>query len=171
MEKNFVEKVTNLEREKIKYVPKRFLDEALDTLWNNTGMDAETLEEENEIDSYIHNLKKQADEESKELPIIDDDNKKSDISVCPYCGGKMILNFCEGYRGVNSYYTPINRSRNMIRGGDAIQYKCCYCGASSPNVYLRISLIDEKELKNDIKEEITAAVEEIKREEEGEYDD
>lgn len=167
MEKNFVEKVTNLEREKIKYVPVSFLNEALETLWNNASAHDLDNEEENEIDSYINELKTKANAESKELYEIENDSKKPDISICPYCGGKMILSFCSGDRGVAAY----NRNRIKIREGDGIQYKCCYCGASSPNVFLRVSLLDENEVKKDIQMEIEAAIDEIKREEEGEYDD
>lgn len=165
MEKNFIEKVTNLEREKIKYVPVSFLNEALDTLWNN--LDDHNDMEENEIDSYINELKAKANAESKELYAIDDNDKKPDISICPYCGGKMILSFCTGDRGVAAY----SRNRIKIREGDGIQYKCCYCGSTGPNVFLRVSLLDENEVKKDIQMEIEAAIDEIKREEEGDYDD
>ena len=153
MEKNFVEKVTNLEREKVKYVPASFRNEALDTLWNNASAHDLDNEEENEIDSYINELKAKADAESKMLPIIETDDKKPDISICPYCGGEMIMNFATGGRA------------------ESVQYKCVYCGASSPKVFLRVSLLDENEVKKDIQKEIDGAIAEIKREEEGEYDD
>lgn len=167
MEKNFVEKVTNLERKKIKYVPVLFLNDALETLWANASAHIGTNEEENEIDSYINELKAKADAESKMLPIIETDDKKPDISICPYCGGKMILRFCTGDLGVASY----SRNRIKIREGDGIQYKCCYCGSTGPNVYLSIPLLDENRVKNDIQKEIECAIDEIKREEEGEYND
>ena len=168
MEKNFVEKVTNLEREKIKYVPVLFLNEALDTLWTNSSAHLETAEEENEIDSYINELKAKADAQSKMLPIIETDDKKPDISICPYCGGKMFLSFSNNNRRVKM--TPY-KDYSPIRGGDSISYKCGYCGASSPNVYLRIALLDENAVKKDIQREIEGAIEEIRRDEEGEYDD
>lgn len=168
MEKNFVEKVTNLEREKVKYVPVSFLNEALDTLWTNSSAHLETAEEENEIDSYINELKAKADAQSKMLPIIETDDKKPDISICPYCGGKMFLSFSNNNRRVKM--TPY-KDYSPIRGGDSISYKCGYCGASSPNVYLRIALLDENAVKKDIQREIEGAIEEIRRDEEGEYDD
>lgn len=166
MEKNFIEKVTNLEREKVKYVPVSFLNEALDTLWNN--LDDHNDMEENEIDSYINELKAKANAESKELYAIDDDDKKPDISICPYCGGKMFLSFSDNDRRVNR--TPY-KGYGSIRGGDSINYKCGYCGASSPNVYLRLSLLDENRIRTELQREIECAIDEIKHEEEGEYDD
>lgn len=167
MEKNFVEKVTNLEREKVKYIPVSFLNEALETLWNNASAHIAEDEEENEIDCYINELKAKADAESKTLPIIETDDKKPDISICPYCGGEMLLTFWNEDRSSVSY----NRNRIRIRGGDSIQYKCCYCGATSPNIYLRISLLNEEEVKKDMQKEIEFAMKEVKIEEEGEYDD
>lgn len=168
MEKNFVEKVTNLERERIKYVPVSFLNEALDTLWTNASAYIADDKEENEIDSYINELKTKADAESKMLPIIETDDKKPDISVCPYCNGRMFLSFADGDRRVNS--TPY-RGYSPIRGGDAVQYKCGYCGASSPKVFLRLSLLDENTVKKDIQKEISCAIEDIRLEEEGDCDD
>lgn len=168
MEKNFVEKVTNLEREKIKYVPVSFLNEALDALWTNASGNITDDKEENEIDSYINELKAKADAESKMLHIIETDDKKPDISVCPYCNGKMLLSFSDTNRNVSS--TPY-RGYNPIRSGNAVQYKCAYCGASSPNVFLRLSLLDENAVKKDIQKEISLAIEEIRREEEGDCDD
>ena len=168
MEKNFVEKVTNLERKKVKYVPASFLNEALDTLWTNASAYIADDKEENEIDSYINELKAKADAESKMLPIIENDDKKPDISVCPYCNGMMFLSFSNNDRRVSS--TPY-RGYRPILGGDAVQYKCGYCGASSPNVFLRLSLLDENMVKKDIQKEIEGAIDEIKREEEGDYDD
>lgn len=166
MEKNFIEKVTNLEREKVKYIPASFLNEALETLWNNVNGHDDA--EENEIDSYINELKAKADAESKILPIIDNDDKKTDISVCPYCNGIMFLSFSDGDRRVSS--TPY-RGYSPIRSGDAVQYKCGYCGASSPKVFLRLSLLDENTVKKDIQKEIEGAMAEIKCEEEDNYDD
>lgn len=168
MEKNFIEKVTNLEREKIKYVPALFLNEALDTLWTNSNAHLLDDEEENEIYSYINELKAKADAESKMLPIIDNDDKKPDISVCPYCNGKMLLSFSDNDRRISR--TPY-KGYSPIRGGDSIHYKCGYCGASSPNVYLRLSLLDENTVKKDIQKEIEGAMAEIKCEEEDNYDD
>lgn len=166
MEKNFIEKVTNLEREKVKYIPASFLNEALDTLWNNVNGHDDA--EENEIDSYINELKAKANAASKMLYTIENDDKKPDISVCPYCNGKMFLSFSDGDRRVNS--TPY-RGYSPIRGGDAVQYKCGYCGASSPKVYLRLSLLDENRIKTELQREIEGAIAEIKHEEEDEYDD
>ena len=168
MEKNFIEKVTNLEREKIKYIPASFLNEALDTLWTNASAHIADDKEENEIDSYINELKAKADAESKMLPIIETDDKKPDISVCPYCNGKMFLSFSDNDRRVSS--TPY-RGYSPIRSGDAVQYKCGYCGASSPKVFLRLSLLDENTVKKDIRKEIEVAIEEIRQEEEDNYND
>jgi len=167
-EKNYVEQVTNLERVKEKYIPASFLNEALDTLWNNASAHDLDNEEENEIDSYINELKAKADAESKMLYTIDNDDKKLDISICPYCGGKMFLSFSENDRRVNR--TPY-KGYSSIRGGDTVQYKCGYCGASSPNTFLRVSLLDGNEVKKNIQKEIEGAIAEIKCEEEGEYDD
>lgn len=162
MEKNFIEKVTNLEREKVKYVPKKLFERSMARLESmlNADDDREELE-------WVHELQMKAESEEKEIYSIETDDKKPDISICPYCGGKMILSFCAGDRGVAAY----NRNRIKIREGDGIQYKCCYCGAASPNVFLRVSLLDENEVEKDIQMEIEAAIDEIKREEEGEYDD
>ena len=168
MEKNFIEKVTNLEREKIKYVPASFLNEALNTLWNNASAHDLDNEEENEIDSYINELKAKADAESKMLPLIEDDDKKLDISICPYCGGKMLLSFSDNDRRVSR--TPY-RGYSPIHAGDSVHYKCEYCGASSPNIHLRLSLLDENRIKAELQREIEGAIAEIKCEEEGEYDD
>lgn len=168
MEKNFVEKVTNLEREKVKYVPVLFLNEALKTLWNNASAYIGTDEEEDEIDCYINELKAKADAESKMLPIIEADDKKPDISICPYCGGKMFLSFSENDRHISR--TPY-KGYSPIRSGDSIIYKCGYCGASSPSVFLRISLLDENMVNKELQRGIEAAMNEIKCEEEGDYDD
>lgn len=157
MEKNFIEKVTNLEREKVKYIPASFLNEALDTLWNNVNGHDDA--EENEIDSYINELKAKANAASKMLYTIENDDKKPDISVCPYCNGKMFLSFSDGDRRVNS--TPY-RDYSPIRGGDAVQYKCGYYGASSPKVYPRLSLLDENRIKTELQREIEGAIAEIK---------
>lgn len=162
MEKNFIEKVTNLEREKVKYVPRKIFEQSMSRLESMLSADDDQEELE-----WVHELQMKAESETKEFYTVGIDNKKPDISICPYCGGKMILSFCAGDRGVAAY----NRNRIKIREGDGIQYKCCYCGASSPNVFLRVSLLDENEVKNDIQMEIEAAMNEIKREEEGEYDD
>ena len=168
MKKNFIEKVTNLEREKVKYVPASFLNEALNTLWTNASAHILDDKEENEIDCYINELKSKANSASKMLYVIEDDNKKPDISICPYCNGKMFLSFSTDSRRVNS--SPY-RGYSSIRGGDAIQYLCGYCGAASPRTFLRVSLLDENAVKMEVQKEIEGAIAEIKREEEGEYDD
>lgn len=168
MEKNFIEKVTNLEREKVKYVPASFLNEALNTLWTNSSAHFPDDKEENEIDCYINELKAKANAASKMLYTIENDDKKPDISVCPYCNGKMFLSFSDNDRRVRS--SPY-RGYSPIRGGDAVQYKCGYCGASSPKVFLRLSLLDENAVKKDIQKEIEVAIEEIRQEEEDDYDD
>ena len=163
MEKNFIEKVTNLEREKIKYVPKKLFERSMARLESmlNADDDQEELE-------WIHELQMKAEAEEKEIYSIETDDKKPDISVCPYCNGKMLLSFADNNRNVSS--TPY-RGYRPIRSGDAVQYKCCYCGASSPNVFLRLSLLDENEVKKDIQKEISCAIEDIRREEEGDCDD
>jgi DNA-directed RNA polymerase subunit RPC12/RpoP len=117
---------------------------------------------------WIHELQMKAEAEEKEIYSIETDDKKPDISVCPYCNGRMFLSFSDGDRSVNS--TPY-RGYSPIRGGDAVQYKCGYCGASSPKVYLRLSLLDENRIKTELQREIEGAIAEIKREEEGDCDD
>lgn len=163
MEKNFVEKVTNLEREKVKYVPKKLFERSMARLESmlNADDDQEELE-------WVHELQMKAEFEEKEIYTIENDDKKPDISVCPYCNGKMFISFSDGDRHVNS--APY-RGYSKIRGGDAVQYKCGYCGASSPKVFLRLSLLDENRIRTELQREIEAAIDEIKREEEGEYDD
>ena len=167
MEKNFIEKVTNLEREKVKYVPKKLFDDVLEQLETvyTINDDVEGL---TDVEGYVYSMIKAADENTKEIPIIEDDDKKLDISICPYCGGKMFLRFSDNDRRANR--TPY-KSYSPIRGGDSIHYKCCYCGAASPNIYLKISLMNEDEVKKDIQKEIEFAMKEVKNEEEGEYDD
>lgn len=162
MEKNFIEKVTNLEREKIKYVPKKLFERSMARLESMLSAD----DDQEEL-GWVHELQMKAESETKEFYTIENDDKKPDISICPYCGGKMILSFCAGDRGVATY----SRNRIKIREEDGIQYKCCYCGSTGPNVYLTIPLLDENRVKNDIQKEIEYAMDEIKREEEGEYDD
>lgn len=162
MEKNYVEKVTNLEREKVKYVPKKLFDRSMARL--ECMFEADDDQEELE---WIHELQMKAEAEEKEIYSIETDDKKPDISVCPYCGGQMLLTFCPGDRGIMSY----SRNRSKFGEGNGIQYKCCYCGASSPNVFLRLSLLDENEVKKDIQTEISCAIEDIRREEEGDCDD
>ena len=165
MEKNFIEKVTNLEREKIKYVPKKLFERSMARLESMLSADDDQEELE-----WVHELQMKAESEEKEIYSIETDDKKPDISICPYCGGKMFLSFSDNDRRVSRYpYKGYNYS--SIRGGDSIHYKCGYCGASSPNVFLRVSLLDENEVKKDIQKEIEGAISEIKREEEGEYDD
>lgn len=166
MEKNFIEKVTNLEREKVKYVPKKLFDDVLEQLETVYSIN-DDIEGLTDVEGYVYSMIKAADENAKEIPIIEDDDKKPDISICPYCGGKMILSFCTGDRSVSAY----NRNRLRIREGDSVQYKCCYCGSTGPNVCLTISLLDENSAKKDIQKEIECAIDEVKREEEGEYDD
>lgn len=163
MEKNFVEKVTNLEREKVKYVPKKLFEKSMGRLESmlNADDDQEELE-------WVHELQMKAESEEKEFYTIEDNDKKPDISVCPYCNGMMFLSFSDNDRRVSS--TPY-RGYSPIRSGDAVQYKCGYCGASSPKVFLRLSLLDENTVKKDIQKEIEGAIEEIRREEEGNYDD
>jgi DNA-directed RNA polymerase subunit RPC12/RpoP len=168
MEKNFVEKVTNLEREKVKYVPKKIFDEVITRLDLMSGDDIETgYQGDPENVEFIKTKLKEAKESTKEFYTIETNNKKPDISICPYCGGKMLLTFWNGNRSSVSY------SRNRVRTheDDSIQYKCCYCGATSPNVYIKISLMNEAEVKKDIQKEIEFAMKEVKIEEEGEYDD
>lgn len=163
MEKNFIEKVTNLEREKIKYVPKKLFEKSMARLESmlNADDDQEELE-------WVHELQMKAESEEKEIYTIDNDDKKPDISVCPYCNGKMFLSFSDNDRRISR--TPY-KGYSPIRGGDAVHYKCGYCGASSPNVYLRLSLLDENTVKKDIQKEIEVAIEEIRQEEEDNYDD
>ena len=163
MEKNFVEKVTNLEREKIKYVPKKLFERSMARLESMLNAD----DDQEEL-GWVHELQMKAESETKEFYTIENDDKKPDISVCPYCNGKMFLSFSDGDRRVNS--TPY-RGYSPIRGGDAVQYKCGYCGASSPKVFLKLSLLDENRIMIELQREIEAAIDEIKREEEGEYDD
>lgn len=163
MEKNFIEKVTNLEREKIKYVPKKLFEKSMARLESMLSADDDQEELE-----WVHELQMKSESEEKEFYTIDNDDKKPDISVCPYCNGKMFLSFSDGDRRVNS--TPY-RGYSPIRGGDAVQYKCGYCGASSPKVYLRLSLLDENRIKTELQREIEGAIAEIKHEEEGVYDD
>lgn len=162
MEKNFIEKVTNLEREKVKYVPKKLFERSMARLESmlNADDDQEELE-------WVHELQMKAESEEKEIYTIENDDKKPDISICPYCGGKMILSFCTGDRGVAAY----SRNRIKIREGDGIQYKCCYCGSTGPNVYLTIPLLDENMVNKELQRGIEAAMNEIKCEEEGDYDD
>lgn len=167
MEKNFIEKVTNLEREKIKYVPKKLFDDVLEQLETVYSIN-DDVEGLTDVEGYVYSMIKAADENTKEIPIIEDDDKKPDISICPYCGGKMFLSFSDNDRRVSR---TLYKGYSPIRGGDSIHYKCGYCGASSPNVFLRVSLLDENEVKKDIQKEIEGVIDEIKREEEGEYDD
>lgn len=169
MEKNFVEKVTNLEREKVKYVPKKIFDEVITRLDLMLGDDIETgYQGDPENVEFIKTKLKEAKENTKEFYAIETDDKKPDISICPYCGGKMFISFSDGDRRVNS--TPY-RGYSPIRGGDAVQYMCGYCGASSPKVFLRLSLLDENRIRTELQREIECAIDEIKHEEEGEYDD
>lgn len=163
MEKNFIEKVTNLEREKVKYVPKKLFERSMARL--ESMLNADDNREELE---WVHKLQMKAESEEKEIYSIETDDKKLDISICPYCGGKMFLSFSDNDRRVSR--TPY-KGYSPIRGGDSVRYKCGYCGAASPNTFLRVSLLDGNEVKKDIQKEIEGAINEIKCEEEGEYDD
>lgn len=168
MEKNFIKKVTNLEREKKYYVPIELLKEALYKIQDISDEEDLIENSDSEIAEYLDEIRSQAYSQKKELFVIDNKDDKKDISICPYCNGKMFLSFSNNNRRVKM--TPY-KDYSPIRGGDSISYKCGYCGASSPNIYLRIALLDEDMVKKDIQREIEGAIEEIRRDEEGEYDD
>ena len=161
-DKNYIEQVTNLERAKEKYIPKSIFDDVMGTLIAN--LDGHDLEEENEISNYVELMEEKANNNARELFVIENKDDKNDISTCPYCGGEMLLEFSK--ENERSYYNRGYRIR-----GEQVVYKCAYCGATSPKVTVRIMHLNEDAVREEIERQIEYAKEAIKSEEEGDYDD
>lgn len=160
MEKNYIEQVTNLEREKEKYIPKRLFDHLISDYQAEHSF--EGLEEDAEFDNKIFTMIEQAEKESRELFVLEEPEKKNDLETCLYCGGWMTPEFTDnGYRG----YSSFGRRMNLIH------FRCAYCGATSPTTVLRINLLNNEAVKKDILRNIEAAKREVKEEEEGNYEE
>lgn len=137
-DKNYIERVTNLTREKVKYIPKSILDDAISTLIANT--DAHDFDEDKEIAEYIASIEKKANEAAKEMYIVEeDDPKKKWFRVCPYCGGDMELRFV---------YEP---SRNIYKPTyDRVRFECFGCGSTSPYIPICLNHLNEEKIREDI---------------------
>lgn len=159
MERNFIEQVTNLERAKEKYVPKRLFDHLISDYQAEHSF--EGLEEDAEFDNKIFTMIEQAEKESRELFVLEEPEKKNDLETCPYCGGWMTPEFTD-----SGYRSGFGRRMN-----DLIHFRCAYCGATSPTTVLRINLLNNEAVKKDILRNIEAAKREIKEEEEGNYEE
>ena len=88
------------------------------------------LDLEDLLPENITNCRNRIDQSIVKLNYIPDE-EASAIDVCPYCGNKM-----------------------YIATGDQlehIQFSCLNCGASSPAVSFKTSMIDENKVKNEIK--------------------
>ena len=160
MEKNYIEKVTNLEREKVKYVPKRLFDQLIDDYRAEHSF--EGPEEDEQFDKDIYELEQKAEKESRELFVLEEPEKKNDLETCRYCGGWMTPEFTD--RGWSTTY-----SRRPI--AELVHFRCAYCGATSPTTVLRVSLLDNEAIKKDILRGIETAKREVKEEEEGNYEE
>lgn len=163
-DKNYIEQVTNLEREKKYYVPIELLKEALNKIQDITDEEDLVENSDSEIAEYLDEIRSKAYSQKKELFVIDNKDDKKDISTCPYCGGEMLLEFSK--ENERSYYNRGYRIR-----GEQVVYKCAYCGATSPKVPVRIMHLNEDAVREEIERQIEYAVEEIKNEEEDNYDD
>ena len=88
------------------------------------------IDDSDEMPENITNCRNRIDQSIVKLNYIPDE-EASAIDVCPYCGNKM-----------------------YIATGDQlehIQFSCLNCGASSPAVSFKTSMIDENKVKNEIK--------------------
>lgn len=165
MERNFIEQVTNLEREKEKYVPKRLFDHLISDYQAEHSF--EGLEEDAEFDNKIFTMIEQAEKESRELFVLEEPEKKNDLETCLYCGGWMTPEFTDnGYRSSYRGYSSFGKRIN----GDLIHFRCAYCGATSPTTVLRTNLLNNEAVKKDILRNIETAKREVK-EEEGNYEE
>ena len=145
MEKNYIEQVTNLERKKEKYVPKRLFDHLISDYQAEHSF--EGLEEDAEFDNKIFTMIEQAEKESRELFVLEEPEKKRDLETCPYCSGRMEMQV-------------------LISGNQSkVYFECNTCHAHSPNVYIKKDHFDSNKVKEDIENDIQWAIDEVKREE------
>lgn len=70
-------------------------------------------------------------------------SERSDINVenCPYCGGEMRLKLCTDDRRLvgSAYYRSTY---------DSVQFKCGFCGSTSPKIYLTPDILDKDKIKD-----------------------
>ena len=93
--KNFVEQVTNLERETTQYVPKNYFD-ALYFLYMNDLLYDDSDDSDDGDDSRVRAdiIKDNVFRSILEKPNIPDDevSEKKPVNICPYCGEHMTIN-------------------------------------------------------------------------------
>lgn len=128
MEKNYIEKVTNLERTTVEYVPKKWFNEMEDRYRSQLSFNEW---EERDINKVLADIHESVAKDTIKLYQLDVADRKSvsikpPLNVCPYCGEKMKLSW------VNDNY----------RSG-IIAFVCTCCGAQSPSVYMAIRMLDE----------------------------
>lgn len=140
MEKNYIEKVTNLERATVEYVPKKWFNELEDMYKSHLEFDEW---DEKVINDALVGIRENAAKDTIKLYQLDVADRKSvsikpPLNVCPYCGKTMKLSWA---------HSIPNR----------VAYECTVCGALSPSVFLSLRMLDEdivaKEIWSSINEE------------------
>lgn len=108
------------------------------------------LEYFNDDSSYPHNLEDQIPEDITNFRdridqsivmlnyVPDEETKTIDICHCPYCGEKMTPITGKDFRNRNNVSIPY------------VTFACFNCGASSPSISFKNSIIDEDKLKEEI---------------------
>ena len=146
--KNYIERVTNLERTKEEYVPRKLFNELYEK-WS------EAMEKISELeDSDIEKIKTQLDfaesatKQAIKVYTLDAMTKTTQrpMDICPYCECKMHpkLDNSKDYQFRN-YYRPMNY----------VVFECEMCGAKSPKLYFNNSMLDKVEISKQIEDMLT----------------
>lgn len=183
--KNFIEQVTNLERETTQYVPKRCFDALYFLYMNDLTYDDSDDSDGSRVRADM--IKDDAFRNILEKPNIPDDevSEKKPVNICPYCGEHMTIDLESPSSDLQTTrYNRYSGGRIVSRyNGLYIRYRCYRCGSISPFITLTPRLVDkyafEKELESRIQgfiedreiDEEEKAWEEEKVWEAGDYDD
>ena len=141
--KNYIERVTNLERTKEPYIPKKIVDDMIENL--EPYFDGEDPFLTDEIKFYSEAIKdKQID-----VYTLDTMTKTTQrpMDICPYCECKMHpkLDTSKDYNQFRNYYRPMNY----------VVFECEMCGAKSPKLYFNNSMLDKVEISKQIEDMLT----------------
>ena len=146
MEKSYIERVTNLERATVEYVPKKWFNEMEDRYRSQLEFNEW---EEKDINGILADIHESVAKDTVKLYQLDVADRKyvsikPPLNVCPYCGEKMKLSWAD--------------STLRIDMGNRVAYKCFVCGALSPSVFATLRMLNEdivaKEIWNSIESSI-----------------
>lgn len=156
--KNYVERVTNLERTQVEYVPKKLITDFINDMRDCVDDCVSASDIKTSFEDIFSEYQKQIPDESVKLYELDVYGQKKvtferPIGICPYCGGEMRVRI--NYRPFVQYR---DRNRYPLDSDGDIAFKCAVCGATTPRIYMNERMLDEnivaKEINNFIEDAI-----------------